>query len=342
MNEIIIKLTDDEVVNILAQVDELLKNNKIKVPALFKNNVFDISDIKNVDSEFLNSYFTGYTAIEFMKWIKKNIGYYNDFITKDGANREDKIAKCYIADVPIITSADFLMKMLQKRKSRNAYITVTFNKNNENLCDKFTYDKIRDTFTNNKYYTHVFNLLSQIPNEFTLHITIEGDSIKMEIEGLENLQIYLASSLMNSDIYYEDYSSAGYENSYAMKVMKYHDEDYIWIYKSTIQTNYEEIQSMMECVMFACHFPINILRHSIVPMYSIKSIYVNEEVKINGLISNGNRSIIIPNELKFKLPKKNDENNIPQNNNMPSFPKYNSKQIQQDLTPTKYGGKINK
>lgn len=96
----------------------------------------------------------------------------------------------------------------------------------------------------------------------------------MEIDGLDDLYIFSASQV-DFNIYFNDVNNQ-WPNNYKAKVLKYHDEDYIWINKSALKTNEDDITFMIDSVMFACHFPIIQKIESTIPTFKIKSVFLND------------------------------------------------------------------
>ena len=271
-SEVCIKLDTDDVVNILIHIDTLLVTNQVKLKELFnENDKLDLSRAKLVPQEtedLLYDYFTNYSYGELSLWLKKNIGFYNTFKQHETLKKPEYIKNCNDTKTSIINSASWLLKLLKTKKATN--IKIIFTRDSE-LCDASIYKELVDEFslTNQLYYSN------SIVDTFTLNIDIDKISIRMEIEGLDDLYIFSASQV-DFDIYFDD--GEQWPHNYQAKVLKYHDEDYIWINKSALKTNEGDITFMIDSVMFACHFPIVQQVKSTVPTFKIKSVSLNNSV----------------------------------------------------------------
>lgn len=265
------KLSKDEIIDILVEIDTLVKTNNIHVTSLFINDTFNLNNLKVLEStsKFLYNYFADYTLGEFLHWVKKNINFYNDFKQKENINRPNAVRSCYNTLTVIDMASKWIYSMLQKIISNSDYyLEITFSRN-EYKCDKSTYFDILNNFDlSSNYYMGIRDTFESL-QDFKLCITVLDNSVKIKIEGVDDLYIYQASTQIY-DIYYEDIDIQ-WPNNYAAIVQKYHYDDYIWLYKSSFKTNPEDIQALIKCVMFACHFPIFISNSTIVPIYSIKS-----------------------------------------------------------------------
>lgn len=281
MSEICIKLDNEEVINILSHLDTLLKTSKTRLKDLFdENDKFSLEKIQGPVSvettELLYEYFTNYSYGELAQWVHKNISIYNSFIQNETQQKPQQIQRCYDTKKVIINSAAWLYKLIKTTKLDEyggAEINIIFSKDST-LCDLNTYHILVNDFSlsNNLYYSR------DIIKEFTLKINIDKISIRMEIEGLDDLYIYLVSQV-DFDIYYDDVDTS-WPHNYPAKVMKYHDEDYIWIYKSALKQNTEDVKFMLDCVMFACHFPSIQTGRSTLPIYKISSVLINDKDRI--------------------------------------------------------------
>jgi len=271
MSEVCVKLDLDEVINILSHLDTLLKTNKVHLVELFDgNDKFDLSHVKNTPIEtedLLYDYFTNYSYGELASWLKNNIGLYNSFIQKESQKKPEYIKNCNNVKSTIVKSAAWLFNKLKSIKSGNLKINFAID---STLCDLSTYHTLVNEFTlsNNLYYSN------ENIDSFTLSIDIDNISIRMDIEnGFNDLYIFSVSQV-DFDIYYDD-SETQWPHNYQAKVLKYHDEDYIWINKSAIKTNQEDIKFMLDSVMFACFFPIIKHTKSNIPIFKISSIYLD-------------------------------------------------------------------
>ena len=269
-SEVCVKLSTDDVVNILIHIDTLLVTNQVKLKELFnENDKLDLSRVKKIPQEtedLLYDYFINYSYGELSLWLKKNIGFFNSFKQHETLKKPEYIKKCSDTKTSIINSAAWLLKLLKTKKSEN--IKIIFTRDSE-LCDESIYKKLVDEFslTNHLYYS------DHIVDTFTLNIDIDKISIRMEIEGLDDLYIFSVSQV-DFDIYFDDVDNQ-WPHNYQAKVLKYHDEDYIWINKSALKTNEDDIVFMLDCIMFACHFPTVQQVKSTVPTFKIKSILLN-------------------------------------------------------------------
>jgi len=273
MSEVCVKLSTDDVVNILIHIDTLLVTNQVKLKELFnEDDKFDLSRTKNLvpqeTEDLLYDYFTDYSYGELSLWIKKNIGLYNTFKQNETLKKPEYIEKCNDTKASIINSASWLLKLLNKNKKESTNIKIIFERDSE-LCDEGIYKTLVDEFSlsNNLYYSNT------MIDTFILNIDIDKTSIRMEIEGLDELYIFSVSQT-DFDIYFDDVDTQ-WPYNYQGKVLKYHDEDYIWINKSALKTNGDDIIFMLDCVMFACHFPIVQQIKSTVPTFKIKSVFLN-------------------------------------------------------------------
>jgi len=312
------KVPIKDAVDIMVKIDTLLKSNKIRVSQLFnRDDKFDLSIVKGLsrDVEDLLYYnFNEYSYGEFINWLRKNIDYFNKYMNKGEFNNSAVKSSCFDTKLPILNSSKMLFNLIKNTGAGN--IKIVFTKIGE-LCDKSTYDKLLIDFelSNHEYASRVKNIKT-IGNSFSLNITIDNVSIKMSIEGFNDLFIYQAS-VQNFNIYFDDVDTP-WPNNYPGKVMKYHNDDYIWIYKSALKTNEEDVKFMLDSVMFACHFPVLIEKSGVIPVYSITSIKSNNiEKEISPLLQiNLNKSLDDINVNSIPSPKWPPTLNVGNNSNV--------------------------